>query len=77
MAYDNNMSGVLFANEKDGNEKRPDYKGTVTINGQSYDLAGWKRTSSKSGKSFLSLKVSEPRGGGGRQHDEASDASPF
>lgn len=27
--YDNELSGVLFKNDKDGNEKRPDYTGKV------------------------------------------------
>jgi uncharacterized protein (DUF736 family) len=56
--YDNTNSGVLFTNDKKGNEKAPEYKGKINIGGKDYDLAGWK----KQGKNgtFLSLKVSEP-----------------
>lgn len=61
MSYDNTDSGVLFQNDKEGNEKRPDYKGTINVNGTDYELAGWKRVSQKSGKPFLSLKVSEKK----------------
>lgn len=56
--YDNTNSGVLFINDKKGNDKAPDYKGKINVGGKDYDLAGWK----KQGKNgtFLSLKVSEP-----------------
>ncbi len=29
--YDNTNSGVLFKNDKKGNEKAPDYKGKVNV----------------------------------------------
>ena len=29
--YDNNLSGVLFKNDKGDNEKRPDYKGSLNV----------------------------------------------
>jgi len=56
--YDNTNSGVLFQNDKKGNEKAPDYKGKLNVNGKDYDLAGWLREG-KNGK-FLSVKISEP-----------------
>ena len=56
--YDNTNSGVLFKNDKKGNEKAPDYKGKINVNGKDYDLAGWLREG-KTGN-FLSVKVSEP-----------------
>ena len=57
--YDNTNSGILFKNDKKGNEKAPDYKGKVNVNGKDLEIAGWIREG-KSGQ-FLSLKVSEPR----------------
>lgn len=57
MGYDNNMTGVLFPNDKKGNEKAPVYKGKITFNNVEYDLAGWVNESA-SGK-FMSLRVSE------------------
>jgi hypothetical protein len=61
MAYDNTNSGALFINDKGDNEKRPDYRGTINIEGVIYKLAGWKRelrdeTGKVTGK-MLSLKA--------------------
>ena len=36
---DNEMKGVLFKNDKGDNEKRPDIKGELTIEGVTYQLA--------------------------------------
>lgn len=60
MEYDNNNSGILFKNDyKEAGSKQPDYKGSFTdADGQEKDLAAWVRTA-KSGKSFLSVKVSD------------------
>lgn len=57
--YDNGMRGALFANDKRGNDKAPDYTGNCEIVGQKYRLAGWIQTS-KGGQTYLSLKVSIP-----------------
>ena len=37
--------GVLFSNDKKGNEKAPDFKGEVMANGKLIKLSAWKRTS--------------------------------
>jgi uncharacterized protein (DUF736 family) len=58
--YDNTNTGVLFRNDQEGNDKRPNYKGKVNVHGVDYELAGWTRTGS-SGVPFLSLKVQTPR----------------
>lgn len=52
--YDNNPTGVLFKNDKDGNEKRPDYKGSAEIEGVQYWVSAWIRDGAK-GK-FMSMK---------------------
>ena len=59
MDYDNTNTGVLFKNKSD-NEKAPNYKGKINVNGQELEIAAWVRQS-KAGKKFLSLKVQEPR----------------
>jgi len=53
--YDNEKSGVLFKNDKEGNEKRPDYKGSIQIEGVEYWLSAWIKDGKK-GK-FMSLKA--------------------
>jgi hypothetical protein len=58
--FDDELRGVLFQNDKGENPKRPDYRGTIQIEGVKYELSGWKRTSAK-GQPFLSLSVSEKR----------------
>ena len=61
MAYSNELSGVLFRNEKKEPEsKQPDYNGSCEIEGKAYEIAGWKRQS-KNGNPFLSLKFQVPR----------------
>ncbi len=52
--YNNNLTGVLFKNDKDGNEKRPDYKGSAEIEGVQYWVSAWIRDTAK-GK-CLSMK---------------------
>lgn len=61
MAYDNELRGVLFKNDKEGNEKRPDYKGTAQVEGVEYDLSCWIETARSSGQKYMSIKF-EPKG---------------
>lgn len=58
MNYDNTNSGALFKNDKQGNEKRPDYTGSINVNGQDFWLSAWVKKS-QAGKSFMSLAVKE------------------
>ena len=52
--------GNLFKNDKDGNEKRPDYRGEIKLlDGQTVKLAGWIKQGAKG--SFLSLSIDKPR----------------
>jgi hypothetical protein len=37
--------GVLFSNNKKGNERAPDFKGDIMVDGKVIKLSGWKRTS--------------------------------
>jgi hypothetical protein len=70
--------GVLFPNDKKGNDKAPDFSGPLD-NVPNHRVAGWAGT--KDGRRYMSLKVSrnEPRegggnGGGGYQDDGWSSA---
>ena len=49
-------SGVLFVNDKKDNEKAPNYKGNIMVDGQEYWLSAWIKEG-KTGK-FLGLAVS-------------------
>lgn len=54
--YDNNMSGVLFKHDKQGNEKAPDYKGNCEINGVEMWISAWIRAKkSDPSQKFMSL----------------------
>ena len=59
-------SGVLFKNDKKETGNQPDYKGNITVDGQSYWLSAWIKDG-KSGK-FMGLAVS-PK-------EEANTSSP-
>jgi hypothetical protein len=48
-------SGILFKNDKQGIETRPDYKGSINVAGVDYWLSGWMKTGQK-GK-FMSLAI--------------------
>ena len=61
-----NNSGVLFKNDKKETGNQPDYKGNITVDGQSYWLSAWIKDG-KSGK-FMGLAVS-PK-------EEANTSSP-
>lgn len=59
--YDNTNSGSIFKNDKGENEKRPDFKGSINIEGKEYWISGWKRVagenSKRAGETFISLKA--------------------
>jgi uncharacterized protein (DUF736 family) len=58
--YDNTNTFALFKQDKEGNEKRPDYSGTITLEGgKELRLSAWIRES-KSGLKYLSGQASEP-----------------
>ncbi len=49
-------SGVLFKSDKKDNERAPDYKGNIMVDGQEYWLSAWIKEG-KTGK-FMGLAVS-------------------
>ena len=56
--YDNTNSGAIFKNDKKGNEKAPDYKGKINVDGKDKQIALWLRES-KAGNKFFSVKISD------------------
>ena len=73
--YDETNTGALFINDKGGNDKRPDRRGKINIEGVEYKLSGWLRTPKNGGEKFLSLKVdraeSQPQPGRDRTPQDA------
>jgi len=53
--YEKNLTGVMFKNVKGGNEKRPDWKGSIEIDGVQYWCSGWSRESAKG--PLISMKL--------------------
>ena len=55
----------MFSNDKNGNDKAPDYSGPLDGLHQDWRVAGWR--GEKDGRKFMSLKVSEKQ----KQQQEA------
>lgn len=62
MPYDTTNSGVLFKKEDRATPKSPEYEGKINVDGKDYKLVAWVKESSKTGKKFFSLSVSDPKG---------------
>jgi len=58
--FDNTNRGSLFIQENKQTEKSPDFSGNLNVEGKEYRLSAWKKTS-KTGKKFLSVSISEPQ----------------
>ena len=56
--YDNNNTIVLFKNDKKGNDKRPDYKGSLNIEGVEKDVSMWL-SETKNGDKYLNGKIQD------------------
>ena len=70
--YDNENRGVLFPNKyKEDGDKKPNYTGSVDVQGEQWRLAAWENTS-KNGVKSISLAVSEPK-----DKEEAEEEVPF
>ena len=69
-----NNTGVLFTNDQKGNDKAPNYKGKVNLNGKEMEVAGWVKEG-KNGK-YLSLSFKEPYAKGATTIKQ-DDGMPF
>jgi uncharacterized protein (DUF736 family) len=58
--FDNTNRGVLFKELNKRNDRGPDFKGTLNVNGDDFEIVAWVKTSKK-GTEFLSLSVKPAR----------------
>ena len=59
--FDNTNTFALFKNDKGDNPKRPDYRGTMNVDGKEYVVSGWLRTAKTDGSKFISGTVQIPQ----------------
>ena len=76
MQYDNNNRGVLFKNDKKGNDKRPNYRGSAVIDNVDLNISAWIKRSQKTGDAFMSLKF-EPKQAAPPKRVPMMDETPF
>ena len=74
-------SGVLFRSDRKDNDRAPDYKGSIMVNGTDYWLSAWIKEG-KSGK-FMGLAVSpkdtqaQPVKQASKRVEDMDDSVPF
>ena len=65
-------NGSMFPNDKGDNNKRPDYKGSINIEGTLYTISAWKNEAN-SGKKYLGLVVQLPL----KKKDEENNSQDY
>jgi len=53
--------GTLHKNDKEGNDKRPDYRGEAMIDGVLHETSGWLKDGAKGKWMSLSIKPKQAR----------------
>lgn len=64
--YDNNLSGVLFANERKNGDQDPDLSGSCEIDGVEYWVAAWWNNHQQKGD-YIKFKLTAKESNGGQQ----------
>ena len=64
--YDNNNRASLWKNDRKTEDKHPDYKGSVNVEGVEYWMSGWINTagpnSKRAGEKYISLRLEMKEG---------------
>lgn len=71
--YDNTNRGVLFKNSRKEQDKHPDYRGNINVDGAEFWLDAWINESRKDGSKFMSLRI-KPKLPGGQKKPESAPA---
>ncbi len=50
MAYDNTNTGMMYRNEEKEEDKHPDFRGFINIDGEEYWLSAWIKEGKEGGK---------------------------
>lgn len=58
--YDNNLTGVLFINDRKETDKHPDRKGSCEIDGVRYWISGWNRETKRGDTISLKFELQKP-----------------
>lgn len=74
--YDNELKGVVYPSDN-ATPKAPCLTGHVTVNGKRWRLSIWPESVSKTGKTYQSVKLEEPKEGGGNYANSPKPASPW
>jgi hypothetical protein len=59
--FDDTNRGILFRNDQKQDDKHPDYRGSINIDGREYWLSGWRKETKKGTALSLSVQPKEAR----------------
>tara|TARA_B100001939_G_C16645420_1_gene489460 strand:- start:78 stop:353 length:276 start_codon:yes stop_codon:yes gene_type:complete len=68
--------GVLFTEDNKKSDRSPDMTGSIEIEGKAYRIVAWNRVGTRSGKEFLSIKVSPQREKSQQEPQSSQNQSP-
>ena len=61
MKQQKDMSGILFKNDRKEKDSHPDYKGSITVDGEEYWLSAWIKRGERGTFMSLAVKPKEAR----------------
>ena len=61
MKQQKDMSGILFKNDRKEKDSHPDYKGSITVDGEEYWLSAWIKRGERGTFMSLAVKAKEAR----------------
>lgn len=73
--YDNEKRIVVFPNDKEGNAKRPDFRGSLQLNGREWRVSLWRRDGQRG--EFWSGTLEEPKPKSSPAPQQQSAPAPY